>query len=74
MGKMNKHSIERDIQIAIGMLEMSITDRYGNGRLTHQQRNFITATVTELLGKLLIEIDKESILIIPKNEQFKQSA
>ena len=65
---MMNSSVINKITIAIDMLQFSIPDRYGNGRVTHHDRNFVTATVAELLAELLVEIETEkSISIIPKN-------
>ena len=61
------NQINKNIAIAISMLEETRTDRYGNGRITHENRNFVTATVTELLDKVLINLQKVDTLIIPKN-------
>ena len=64
---MNKTSISKQITIAISLLEESRTDRYGNGRVTHDNRNFVTATVTELLDKVLINLSGNDTLIIPES-------
>ena len=65
---MRQMTIINKITIAIDMLQFSIPDRYSNGRVTHHDRNFVTATVSKLLTQLLVEIESEqSISIIPKN-------
>lgn len=48
-------TIEYNITIATAQLDGTRTDRYGNGRITHCQRNFVTSTVTNLLNDVLIE-------------------
>jgi hypothetical protein len=73
---MNQNKIEYNITIAITMLEGTRTDRYGNGRITHSERNFVTSTVTNLLNDVLNEkacsadsiISKSQTLINPPEE------
>lgn len=40
---------------------------YGNGKITHSQRDFIIQTVTEIIGKTINTLDQKGVLIIPKN-------
>jgi hypothetical protein len=65
---MQKNKIEYNITIAIAMLDSTRTDRYGNGKITHCERNFVTSTVTNLLNDVLIETVKEADSIIPKSQ------
>jgi len=64
---MEKNKIEYNITIAISMLDGTRTDRYGNGKITHCERNFVTSTVTNLLNDVLIEAEKDTDSIIPKS-------
>jgi hypothetical protein len=64
---MEKNKIEYNITIAIAMLDGTRTDRYGNGKITHCQRNFVTSTVTNLLNDVLIEAVRKADSIIPKS-------
>ena len=63
---MEKNKIEYNITIAIAMLESTRTDRYGNGRISHCERNFVTSTVTNLLDDVLNEKACSADSIIPK--------
>lgn len=63
-----ENKIEYNITIAIAMLEGTRTDRYGNARITHSERNFVTSTVTNLLEDLLIETRESVNSIIPKSQ------
>jgi hypothetical protein len=63
-----ENKIEYNITIAIAMLESTRTDRYGNGRITHCERNFVTSTVTNLLNDVLIETVRNTDSIIPKSQ------
>lgn len=65
---MNKKLIKKNTQIAIGLLGSSIPNRYGNGRISHSHRNYISQTITELLELILIDIDESDVLIIPKSQ------
>jgi hypothetical protein len=65
---MNQNKIEYNITIAIAMLDGTRTDRYGNGKITHCERNFVTSTVTNLLNDVLIETVKSTDPIIPKSQ------
>ena len=65
---MDKKLIEYNITIAIAMLESTRTDRYGNGKIRHFDRNFVTATVTNLLNDILWETRTDDVLIIPKKQ------
>jgi hypothetical protein len=64
---MNKTQIKTQLKIAVSLLGSSRTDGYGNGKLTHSQRNFMIETVTQLLDKTIQNLDQKVILIIPKN-------
>jgi hypothetical protein len=68
--KMNKTHIKTQIKIAVQLLNSSRTDGYGNGKLTHSQRNFITETVTQILEKTIFNFDQKVTSIIPKNSTF----
>ncbi len=63
---MNKRLIKTNTQIAIGLLGSSFPNRYGNRKISHSHRNYITQTVTELLEMILIDIEESDALIIPK--------
>jgi hypothetical protein len=65
---MRKHKIEYNITIATAQLDGSRTDRYGNARITHSERKFVTSTVTNLLNDVLIETVKSTNSIIPKSQ------
>jgi hypothetical protein len=52
------------------MLESTRTDRYGNVKITHSERKFVTSTVTNLLNDVLIEIVKQADSIIPKSQVY----
>jgi hypothetical protein len=65
---MEKNKIEYNITIAIAMLDGTRTDRYGNGKITHCERNFVTSPITNLLNDVLIEAEKETDSIIPKSQ------
>ena len=67
---MKKNKIEYNITIAIAMLEGTRTDRYGNARITHSERNFVTSTVTNLLNDVLIGIAYRADSIIPKSQSL----
>lgn len=67
---MQKNKIEYNITIAIAMLEGTRTDRYGNGKITHCERNFVTSTVTNLLNDVLVETVKSIDSIIPKSQSL----
>jgi hypothetical protein len=58
--------IKTQIEIAICLLGSSRTDGYGNGRITHQQRDFIAQTITNLLEQTIHNLDQKVNLIIPK--------
>jgi hypothetical protein len=64
---MKKRRIRENIEIAIGMLGSSIPNRYGNGRISHSQRNFITATVTQLLEEILNDREIKSVSSITRS-------
>jgi hypothetical protein len=66
---MQKIPIKTQIQITVALLGSSIRDGYGNGKITHDQRDFITLTAREILEDILIDIDESDVLIIPKNCQ-----
>jgi hypothetical protein len=65
---MKQNKIEYNITIAIAMLDGTRTDRYGNGKITHCERNFVTSTVTNLLNDVLIEAVRKADSIIPKSQ------
>ncbi len=60
-------NIKTQLKIAVSLLGSSRTDGYGNGKLTHSQRNFMIETVTQLLDKTIQNLDQKVTLIIPKN-------
>jgi hypothetical protein len=64
---MEQSLINKNIAIAIGLLDGTRTDYYGNGKITHSRRNFISQTVKELLQQMLESCDQTTDLIIPKN-------
>ncbi len=63
---MNKILIKHNMQIAIGLLAGTYPNRYGNGKITHFERDYATSEVIELLEEILIMGEKFDILIIPK--------
>jgi hypothetical protein len=63
-----KNKIEYNITIATAQLDGTRTDRYGNGKITHSERNFVTSTVTNLLNDVLIETVRKADSIIPKSQ------
>jgi hypothetical protein len=65
---MEKNKIEYNITIAIAMLEGTRTDRYGNGKITHSERNFVSGTVTNLLNDVLVETVRKADSIISKSQ------
>ena len=65
---MNKKLIKTNTQIAIGLLGSSFPNRYGNRKIGHAHRNYISQTVTELLEMILIDIEESDALIIPKSQ------
>ncbi len=64
---MTENQIKTQLKIAVSLLGSSRTDGYGNGKLTHSQRNFMIETVTQLLDKTIQHLDQKAVLIIPKN-------
>lgn len=66
---MNKILIKTQIQITVALLGSSIRDGYGNGNITHDQRDFITLTAREILERILMDIAESDVLIIPKSCQ-----
>jgi hypothetical protein len=66
----NQNQINKNIAIAIGLLDGTRTDYYGNARITHSERNFVTSTVTNLLNNVLIETVRKADSIIPKSQTF----
>jgi hypothetical protein len=62
--------IKTQLKIAVALLGSSRTDGYGNGKLTHSQRNYITQTVTDLLNETISNFDQKVTSIIPKNSTF----
>ena len=67
MNPMKKDQIKTQLKIAVSLLGSSRTDGYGNGKLTHSQRNFMIETVTQLLDKTIQNLDQKVVLVIPKN-------
>jgi hypothetical protein len=63
---MKKDQIKTQLKIAVALLGSSRTDGYGNGKITHSQRNFMIETVTQLLEKTIQNLDQKVVLIIPK--------
>jgi hypothetical protein len=61
---MNKKLILRNTQIAIGMLASTIPNRYGNGKVQHRHRTYVTETVTKLLEIILAEVEESDDSII----------
>jgi hypothetical protein len=64
---MNKNLIKRNTQIAIGLLGSSIPNRYGNGKINHAHRNYLTQTITDLLEIILMEVEESDDVIITEN-------
>jgi hypothetical protein len=62
-----ENKIKTQIEIAVSLLGSSRTDGYGNGKITHSQRNFITNEVIDLLAKIDLNFDQKVNSIIPKN-------
>lgn len=62
-----ENQIKQNIKIAIQLLNSSRTDGYGNGKITHSQRDFIIQETTELLTKTFFNFDQKVASIIPKN-------
>jgi hypothetical protein len=67
---MEVNQLNKNIAIAIGLLDGTRTDYYGNGRVTHSHRNFISQTVEELLEQMLLNTDQSVDSIIPKNSNL----
>ena len=65
---MNKKLIKKHTEIAIGLLASSTPNRYGNRKIDHAHRNYITQTVTDLLEIILMEIEESDVLIIPEKQ------
>lgn len=63
-----ENEIKQNIEIAVSLLNSSRTDGYGNGKITHSQRDFIIREVTELLTKIFSNLDQKVVFIIPKNQ------
>ncbi len=59
--------IKTQLKIAVSLLGSSRTDGYGNGKLTHSQRNFMIETVTQLLDKTIQNLDQKATYIIQEN-------
>jgi hypothetical protein len=64
---MNQAQIKDKIKIALSLLGSSRTDGYGNGRMTHLNRNFVTRSVMELLEEVVFKLDQDVVLIIPNS-------
>jgi hypothetical protein len=67
---MKKSEIKTQLKIAVSLLGSSRKYGYGNGRITHSQRDFIAETVTQLLDKTIQNLDQKVTSIIPKNSIF----
>ena len=65
---MTENQIKTQLKIAVSLLGSSRTDGYGNGKLTHSQRNFIIETVTQLLDKTIQNLDQKVTSTIPKKQ------
>jgi hypothetical protein len=61
---MTKNQIKRNIKIAVSLLGEVRKDGYGNRRINHSDRDFVTQTVTELLADVLIAIDNLTFPIV----------
>jgi hypothetical protein len=59
--------IKTQLKTAVSLLGSSRTDGYGNGKLTHSQRNFMMETVTQLLDKTIQNLDQKVTYIIQEN-------
>jgi hypothetical protein len=66
---MQKVPIKTQIQITVALLGSSIRDGYGNGNITHNQRDFITLTARKILADILMDIAESDVLIVPKSCQ-----
>jgi hypothetical protein len=64
---MQKDQIKTQLKIAVSLLGSSRTDGYGNGKLTHSQRNFMIETVAQLLDKTIQNLDQKVTSIIQEN-------
>lgn len=64
---MNQKLIKKNTQIAIGLLASTVPNRYGNGKVNHAHRTYITQTVKELLEMILEEVQEVDDVIIPNN-------
>jgi hypothetical protein len=66
---MTKNQIKRNIKIAVSLLGEVRKDGYGNRRINHADRDFVTQTVTELLADVLIAIDNLTSPIVSNSTQ-----
>jgi hypothetical protein len=66
---MTKSQIKSRITIAVSMLGEVRKDGYGNRRINHADRDFVTQSVTELLTDVLIAIDNLTCPIISNSTQ-----
>jgi hypothetical protein len=64
---MTQTQIKTQIKIALSLLGSSRTDGYGNGKITHLNRNFITRSVMELLEEIVSKLEQDVHLIIPNS-------
>jgi hypothetical protein len=64
---MRKSQIKTQLKIAVSLIGSLRTDGYGNGKLTHSQRNFMIETVTQLLDKTIQNLDQKATSIIQEN-------
>jgi hypothetical protein len=66
---MTQTQIKAKIEIAISMLGEVRKDGYGNRKIKHSDRDFVTGTVTELLNDVLIAIDNLTAPIVSISTQ-----
>jgi hypothetical protein len=66
---MTKNQIKRNIKIAVSLLGEVRKDGYGNRRINHADRDFVTQSVTELLTDVLIAIDNLTSPIVSNSTQ-----
>jgi hypothetical protein len=65
---MEDTQVKTQIKIAICLLGSSRTDGYGNGNLTHSQRNLMIETITNLLVETLSNLDQKADSIITEKQ------
>jgi hypothetical protein len=66
---MTQTQIKAKIKIAVSMLGEVRKDGYGNRRINHADRDFVTQSVTELLTDVLIAIDNLTPPIVSNSTQ-----